>query len=399
MPISTGTRLGPYEVLSPIDAGGMGEVYRGRDPRIGRDVAIKVLPSSFAADRARVSRFEQEARAAGVLNHPDLLTIYELGTHGGSPFIVSELLEGQTLRGRITAGAIPQQRAIGYAIQIANGLAAAHAKGILHRDLKPENIFITTDERVKILDFGLAKLTAPDPSEQTLHKTAPGVVAGTPAYMSPEQVRGEGIDARSDIFAVGIILYEMLSGHQPFRAGSSVETMNAVLTADAPALNVSPHLQRVVHHSLEKNPDLRVQSARDFAFELETVSGFPAALGRSRRAASIAGGIAIVALIVTAAWFFRRPHEAPRAIDSLAVLPFVNATKDPKSDYLSDGVTDSIINSISQLPQIKVMSQSTMFKFKGKNIDPQEVGRQLKVRAVVAGRVTQLADHLTLQAD
>ncbi len=401
--LAPGSRVGDYEITGFLGAGGMGEVYRGRDPRLGRDVAIKVLPASFAADRSRVARFEQEARAAGVLNHPNLLTIYELGTHKGSPFIVSELLEGQTLRSRLDAGTLPQQHAIGYAIQIANGLAAAHAKGILHRDLKPENIFITTDERMKILDFGLAKLTVPDPTEQTLHKTAPGVVAGTPAYMSPEQVRGEAIDARSDIFALGVILYEMLSGQPPFRAGSSVETMNAVLVADPPPLtNVSPNLQRIVHHSLEKNRDLRVQSARDFAFELETVSGFRESPMPRRRAAAWIGAAALVIVLAAIAWFARRPlpsAAAPATIDSLAVLPFVNATNDPKSEYLSDGVTDSIINSISQLPQIKVMSQSTMFRFKGKNIDPQEVGRQLKVRAVVAGRVTQLADRLTVQAE
>src|SRR5437868_12093460 len=222
----------------------MGEVYRGRDPHIGRDVAIKVLPSTFAADRLRVSRFEQEARAAGVLNHPNLLTIYELGTHDGSPFIVSELLEGQTLRSRLEAGAIPERQAVEYAVAIANGVAAAHAKGILHRDLKPENIFITTDGRLKILDFGLAKLLAPDFDAQTLHKTAPGVIAGTPAYMSPEQVRGEEVDARSDIFALGAILYEMLSGRPAFRGASSVETMHSVLSSDPPPTDVLPSLQR-----------------------------------------------------------------------------------------------------------------------------------------------------------
>ncbi|HEX9501236.1 MAG TPA: serine/threonine-protein kinase, partial [Thermoanaerobaculia bacterium] len=275
MTLASGTTIGDYEVIDMLGAGGMGEVYRARDPRIGREVAVKVLPAACSTDRSRMARFEQEARAAGVLNHPNLLTIYELGTHDGSPFIVSELLEGQTLRERMSAGAIQQRRAIEYAIAIANGLAAAHARGILHRDLKPENIFITNDERVKILDFGLAKLTQPDSDEHTLQKTAPGVVAGTPAYMSPEQVRGEAVDARSDLFALGTILYEMLSGRQPFRAGSSVETMHTILSDDPPPLeNASPSLQRVVRHCLEKNRELRVHSARDLAYELETVSGF-----------------------------------------------------------------------------------------------------------------------------
>src|SRR5438270_12903526 len=401
MSLAPGTRIGEYEIVGLLGSGGMGEVYRTRDPRIGREVAVKVLPTSFAADRSRIARFEQEARAAGVLNHPNLLTIYELGTHDGSPFIVSELLEGQTLRSSLSAGAIPQQRAIGYAIQIANGLAAAHAKGILHRDLKPENIFITTDERVKILDFGLAKLLAPDFDAQTLHKTAPGVIAGTPAYMSPEQVRGEEVDARSDIFALGAILYEMLSGRPAFRGASAVDTMHSVLSSDPPPTDVNPSLQRVLRHCLEKNRELRAHSARDVAYELETVSGFHERPAR-RRSIWLAAVLIAGAVLTAALLLWRRPHQTPPAtesIDSLAVLPFVNATNDPKSDYLSDGVTDSITNSIAQLPQVKVMSHSTMFRFKGKNVDPQEVGRQLNVRAVLAGRVSQLANRLTVQAE
>ncbi|HMC20973.1 MAG TPA: protein kinase [Thermoanaerobaculia bacterium] len=403
MSLAPGTRLGEYEIVGFIDAGGMGEVYRARDPRIGREVAIKVLPASFSSDAARVRRFEQEARAAGVLNHPNLLTIYELGTHNGSPFIVSELLDGSTLRSRLAGGPFSQERAVRYAIQIANGLAAAHAKGILHRDLKPENIFITADERVKILDFGLVKLTQPDSNDKTLPKTANGVVAGTPAYMSPEQVRGESVDARSDIFALGTILYEMLSGRQPFRGGSAVETMHAVLSADTPSLeSVSPSLQRVVRHCLEKNAEGRVQSARDLAFELQTISDFAEKhTVRPRRRAWIVPAVVVVVVMAAVVWKLRPPAilGAPPPIDSLAVLPFVNATNDPKSDYLSDGVTESIINSMSQLPQLKVMSRSTMFRFKGKNADPQDVGSQLKVKAVVAGRVAQLADRLTIEAE
>jgi eukaryotic-like serine/threonine-protein kinase len=403
MTLAQGTPIGDYQIVALLGAGGMGEVYRARDPHLGRDVAIKVLPSSFAADPSRVARFEQEARAAGVLNHPNLLTIFELGTHNGAPFIVSELLEGETLRSRLQGGAIPHRLCIRYAIEIAGGLAAAHAKGVLHRDLKPENIFITADGRVKILDFGLAKLTQADSDERTLAKTQPGVVAGSPAYMSPEQVRGEAIDARSDIFSLGTILYEMLGGQQPFRAGSSVETMNAILTADPPPLpDLNSSLHRALHHCLEKNRELRAQSARDVAYELETVSGFHETVPKRRAWWISAAVIAVGLLLAATLWLMRQrsvPSAAANPIDSLAVLPFANATNDPKSDYLIDGVTDSVINSMSQLPQVKVMSRSTMFKFKGKNIDPQDVGRQLNVRAVVSGRVSELADHLTVQAE
>jgi serine/threonine protein kinase len=218
MTLASGSKLGPYEILAPLGAGGMGEVYRARDPRLGREVAIKVLPASFSTDPDRLRRFEQEARAAGVLNHPNVTAVYDIGTVDGAPYVVSELLEGETLRSRLAGGALGPRRAIDYAIQIAHGLAAAHEKGIVHRDLKPENLFVTKDGRVKILDFGLAKLTQPDASgPQTSFPTAtagtePGVVMGTLGYMSPEQVRGRPADPRSDIFAFGAILYELLSG-------------------------------------------------------------------------------------------------------------------------------------------------------------------------------------------
>jgi Tol biopolymer transport system component len=267
----------------------MGEVYRARDAKLERDVAINVLPAAFASHPDRLDRFEQEARAAGMLNHPNLLSIYEFGMHEGAPYIVSELLEGETLRERLETGdgnavAIAPRKAIDYATQIANGLAAAHSKGIVHRDLKPENIFITRDGRVKILDFGLAKLAAAgDDSEETeqhtmKRNTAPGTVMGTAGYMSPEQVRGQAVDARSDIFSFGAILYEMLAGRRAFRGGSSVETMNAVLKEDPPDLSsvtsmVPPALQRIVDHCLEKSPDARFQSSRDLAFDLASISG------------------------------------------------------------------------------------------------------------------------------
>ncbi|MGD0758094.1 MAG: protein kinase [Candidatus Sulfotelmatobacter sp.] len=282
MALASGTKLGPYEILSPLGAGGMGEVYRARDARLNRDVAIKILPASFSADAERLQRFALECRAAAALNHPNILSIFDIGEDRGAPYVVSELLEGETLRDRLRVGPVSSRKAIDYARQIASGLAAAHEKGIVHRDLKPENLFITNDGRAKILDFGLAKLTRPEadasgdaPTQQVA--TDAGTVMGTVGYMAPEQVRGKAADARADIFAFGAILYEMLSGKRAFHGDSAVDTMSAILKEDPPDLaetnrNVSPALERVVRHCLEKNPAERFQSARDVAFNLEALT-------------------------------------------------------------------------------------------------------------------------------
>jgi len=282
MALTSGTKLGPYEIVSPLGAGGMGEVYRSRDPRLKREVAIKVLPQAFSLDADRLRRFEQEALATAALNHPNILAVFDIGTIEGSPYVVSELLEGETLRERLRSGSIAVRKTLDYALQIAQGLAAAHEKGIVHRDLKPENIFVTKDGRVKILDFGLAKLTQAEPSTDTslptaTHGTEAGVVMGTAGYMSPEQVRGIALDPRSDIFSFGAILYEMLSGKRAFHGDTAADTMSAILKEDPPDLNetnrnVSPALERVVQHCLEKNPEQRFHSARDVAFDLETLS-------------------------------------------------------------------------------------------------------------------------------
>jgi len=330
-----GTKLGPYEILAPLGAGGMGEVYRARDTRLGRDVAIKVLPESFARDPERLRRFEQEARTIAALNHPNLLAIHDVGEHGGTRYLVSELLDGENLRAVLNGGALPQRKALEYAVQIAQGLAAAHEKTAIHRDLKPENIFLTRDGRVKILDFGLAKLARPggDTSEEATlgtaasPETSPGVVLGTVGYMSPEQVRGQAADHRSDIFALGTILYEMLSGRRAFRRDTSAETMTAILKEDPPelsnsALQVSPALDRIVHRCLEKSPELRFQSAKDLAFALEGISGttgsatalravaakkwplpLPALLGV---AAALAVGLALGGAVLVSRWWSPR---------------------------------------------------------------------------------------------
>jgi Tol biopolymer transport system component len=282
VPLSSATRLGPYEIVSVIGAGGMGEVYRARDPRLGREVAIKVLPAAWSADASRLHRFEQEARSAAALNHPNILAVYDIGTQDGAPYIVSEVLEGSTLRERLRTGALPIRKATDYAQKIARGLAAAHDKGIVHRDLKPENLFITDDGRVKILDFGLAKLTRPEAiadGETVTQALAsdPGTVLGTVGYMSPEQVRGKPADPRSDLFSLGAILYEMLSGKRAFHGESAAETMSAIVKEEPPELtetnrNVPPALERIVRHCLEKNPAERFHSAHDVAFDLEMLS-------------------------------------------------------------------------------------------------------------------------------
>ena len=331
MTLSAGTHLGPYEILSPLGAGGMGEVYRARDERLKRDVAVKVLPASYSADRDRLRRFEQEAQAAGVLNHPNITAVYDIGSHEGAPYLVQELLEGETLRSELAGGRFSPRRAIDYATQIARGLSAAHDKGIVHRDLKPDNVFVTRDGRVKILDFGLAKLTQPEDRSGPLTNlptasagTEPGVVMGTLGYMSPEQVKGAPAGPVSDIFAFGAILYEMLSGHRAFRGDSAGETMAAILKEDPPELSatnqqVTPGLDRIVRHCLEKNPERRFQSASDIAFDLEALSGSGASGPRvpastaARLRRPILGAAAAVAIALLALLAGRKILKAPAA--------------------------------------------------------------------------------------
>jgi len=332
MALTPGAKLGPYEIQSPLGAGGMGEVYRARDTRLAREVAIKVLPEAFARDTDRLQRFEQEARVLSTVNHPNILAIHDVGSQGDLHYLVSELLEGQTLRDKMNAGPLSQRRVTEYASEMARGLAAAHEKGIVHRDLKPENVFVTKDGRIKILDFGLAKqaigeaglsgesatMTGPTPTEA-------GTVMGTVGYMSPEQVRGQTVDHRSDIFSFGAILYEMVSGKRAFKGDTSVETMHAILKTDPPelsesGLNVTPGLDRIVRHCLEKEPPLRFQSARDLAFDLESLSSVssaakPVATSRLADAARLRTPllIAVPALLLVAAVAFWAGHGTQKS--------------------------------------------------------------------------------------
>ena len=359
--IAAGSKLGPYEVVALIGAGGMGEVYRAKDTRLGRDVAVKVLPRSFATDPDRLRRFEQEARAAGMLNHPNILAVHDIGTHNGAPYVVSELLEGQTLRERIDGSPMPPRKASDIAAQFARGLGAAHDKGIVHRDLKPDNVFITRDGRVKILDFGLAKI-APVISHVAetamLAETAPvavgvpqtevGMVLGTASYMAPEQIRAAPADHRSDIFAFGLVFYEMLTGRPAFRADSAIETMSAILKADPPrmadhAANLPPDLERIVLHCLEKNPEERFQSIHDIAFHLETTSGtstaraLPAPASRLRLVKQLAVGAALLgagALI----GFNVKPEVPATTLPAFEAVTFRRGTASP-ARFAPDGRT------------------------------------------------------------
>jgi serine/threonine protein kinase len=280
-----GTTLGQYKILEKIGAGGMDEVYRAEDPKLGREVAIKVLPEGFTNDAERLARFEREAQAVAALSHPNILSIFDFGTQDGITYAVMELLEGETLRQLVAAGPIPNRKALDYARQLADGLAAAHHKGIIHRDLKPENVFVSRDGRVKILDFGLARQTALTGTGTDTHSptladaTEAGAVLGTVGYMSPEQVKGDPADARSDIFSLGLVLYEMLGGERAFERETGAEIMTAILREDPPELstkfsNLSPSVDRLVRHCLEKRPEERFQSARDLAFDLESMTGF-----------------------------------------------------------------------------------------------------------------------------
>jgi serine/threonine protein kinase/Tol biopolymer transport system component len=325
MALAPGTRLGPYEIVAAIGAGGMGEVYRARDTRLDRTVAIKILPESFANDRERLERFQQEARILSSLNHPNLMAVYDVGVQDGMHFLVSEFLEGETLRDRMNAAPLPQRRVIEYGLQIAKGLAAAHEKGIVHRDLKPENVFVLRDERVKILDFGLAKQRAmaatADATMTSPNQTSAGTVLGTAGYMSPEQVRGEAVDNRSDIFSLGTILYEMISGQRAFRGDSNVEVMTSILKAEPrdlseSGMNVSLGLQRIVHRCLEKKPEARFQSASDLAFALDSLSnpgststGGLRALkdGKSKRSRLLIPALLLAAAIGALATYFLPP--------------------------------------------------------------------------------------------
>ena len=456
-------QIGHYQVLNRIGRGGMGEVFLAQDTALGRKVALKLLRSEFTRNEERLRRFRQEARAASSLNHPNILTIHEIGQDDSLHFMATEYVEGETLREKISRARMTLGQALAAAVQVASALAAAHQAGIVHRDIKPENIMLRTDGYVKVLDFGLAKLAEPkavDTMAPTLPKveTEPGIVMGTVSYMSPEQARGKEVDARTDIFSLGAVVYEMLTGRMAFAGETTADVLGALLHKEPlPLKDIAPdtpaELQHIVSKALRKEADERYQTMKSLLADLRTLKQemeFAAKLERSaaperNEAASAAQGpapvttanaevagantqaaavrptssaefiasgikqhkrgitITLVALLVAALglgyWYSSHPSSTTTQIESIAVLPFVNASGDANLDYLSDGLSESLINKLSQLPHLKVIARNSSFKYRGENIDIQEVARKLGVQAIVMGKVLQRGENVSIRVE
>jgi TolB-like protein len=409
--LSPATRLGPYEIVAPIGAGGMGEVYRAHDTRLHRDVAIKVLPPHLADDADRRLRFQREARAVAALSHPSVVAIHDVGAEGATVYAVMELLDGDTLGARLRRERFSVTRIVEIGAAIAEGLAAAHARGIVHRDLKPENIFLTRDGHVKLLDFGLARVSdesAAGPTETRLGATEPGLALGTVGYMAPEQVRGEPVDARADIFAFGCVLAEMLSGVPAFVRETVVETSMAILHGQPAGLSaVGPDvpraLLRVVERCLEKDPASRFQSTSDLPFavraslESGTVPSPEPGVQQPRRRLWLAGAVALAALTVLAVWWWPVSRSVV-PIRSVAVLPFDNVGNDPATEYLGDGLADHIIHGLTLARglELRVRPFNSVARYRGAAVNAGEVARDLNVDALVLGSVRQTGENLTV---
>jgi serine/threonine-protein kinase len=399
----------------------MGEVWLAKDTRLGRYVALKLLPERVAADGELTRRLTHEARAASALNHPNILTVHDIGEHQGRPYVVSEYVEGISLRERLGHGPLPFAEAAGITLQIAEGLSAAHRIGLVHRDIKPENIMLRTDGRVKVLDFGIAKRLTEDPAQTGLTATRSGAVLGTVAYLSPEQARCEPVDTRTDLWALGAVLYEMTTGRQAFTGTTAASIFDAILNrVPVPALQLNPQLppglEHIIGKALEKDRERRYQGAADIQSDLNRLirdGGLALGTGsdavtnsnerprREKRIAAAAACIVVLASISSGIFYLRNRdmHPQMKAITSVAVLPFTNTNRDTGSDYLGDGISASIINSLSSAPQLKVIARTTTFRFKGKEIDPQQLGRLLHVGAVVTGTLAQHGDAVTIQTE
>ena len=469
--LSPDSQFGRYEIRSLLGVGGMGEVYLAYDSKLRRQVALKLLPAELTGNKDRLARFEREAYAASSLNHPNIMTIHEIGDEGGHHFIASEYIEGESLRQHLKRSALDLRETLSLTSQIADALSVAHDAGIVHRDIKPENVMIRRDGYVKILDFGLAKLaheTASEPSEKKLEaptrvvdaRTEPGVVMGTANYMSPEQARGLEVDARTDIWSLGVVLYEMVAGKLPFEGSTTTDVLALILHREPSSLllyqrSLPGELERIVEKALTKERETRYQTAKDLSVDLKrlrqrleveaeiersitpeeearrtsqrtalplsgvmsmsnpiaqpttdvsaahTISSAEFVVGeikRHKRVALIVSAVLILS-IAAAIFYYAYLGRKSVAITSVAVLPFTNLSGDPNMEYLSDGLSESLINSLSQLPSLKVISRGSVFKYKGKEVDPQEVARALGVQAIVTGRVLQRGDQLQVSAE
>ena len=461
MTIETGTRLGRYEIRSQLGVGGMGEVYLAQDTtELERRVAIKVLPTEFASDKARLARLIQEARTASSLNHPNILTIYEIGETDSTRFIATEFIEGETLRQYLTRASMKLAELLDVAVQVAGALASAHEAKIIHRDIKPDNIMVRRDGIVKVLDFGLAKLTEratrgsidSEAPTQAVVRTDPGVVMGTAIYMSPEQARGIAVDERTDVFSLGVVIYEMIAGRLPFEGSTQYEILASMLSerASTPLARyvngVPAELERIVEKALRKDREQRYQTMKDLLLDLRSLKQrleFTAELERSsppvpphpnasnsvgqvqvetinepasretmssaeyvvreiklHKTAFVIAGALLVTLVVAGYFYLGRKAVVDSSeINSIAILPFASVTANEETQYLSDGLTDSLINSLSLAPKLKVIAHSSVFSYKGKVVDPQEVGHALNVQGVVTGRITQLGDDLAISVE